>query len=96
MVAFSNQILLAFSFYDLCCIILTIQKQIIGFKKDTFAPPAPATERQEGRLPPSPACLIECNGKIYYKVNLVTGLILSLTRHFMSALITITGTLEKR
>ena len=50
-----------FSLYDRRCIILTIRKQIIAFKKGTFAPPAPPTERQEGRLlplPPSPACLI--------------------------------------
>ena len=33
----------------------TIGKQIIAFKKGTFAPPAPPTERQEGRLlPPDP------------------------------------------
>ena len=55
MIVFSNQILLAFSLYDLRCIILTIRKQIIAFKKGTFAPPAPPTERQEGRLlPPAP------------------------------------------
>ena len=55
MIVFSNQILLTFSSYDLCCIILTIRKQIIAFKKGTFAPPAPPTERQEGRLlPPAP------------------------------------------
>ena len=55
MIAFSNQILLAFSLYDLRCIILTIRNQIIAFKKGTFAPPAPPTERQEGRLlPPAP------------------------------------------
>ena len=60
MIVFSNQILIAFSLYDLRCIILTIRKQIIAFKKGTFAPPAPPTQRQEGRLlplPPSPACL---------------------------------------
>ena len=52
---FSNQILLAFSLYDLRCIILTIRKQIIACKKGTFAPPAPPTEKQEGRLlPPAP------------------------------------------
>ena len=55
MIVFSNQLLLAFSLYDLRCIILTIRKQIIAFKKGTFAPPAPPTERQEGRLlPPVP------------------------------------------
>ena len=55
MIVFSNQILLAFSLYDLRCIILTIRKQIIAFKKGTFAPPAPPSERQEGRLlPPAP------------------------------------------
>ena len=55
MIVFSNQILLAFSLYDLRCIILTIRKQIIAFKKGTFARPAPPTERQEGRLlPPVP------------------------------------------
>ena len=31
MIAFSNQILLVFSLYDLRCIILTIGKQIIAF-----------------------------------------------------------------
>ena len=56
---FSNQILLAFSLYDLHCIILTIRKQIIAFKKGTFAPPAPPTEKQEGRLLP-PAPLLRC------------------------------------
>ena len=56
MIVFSNQILLAFSLYDLSCIILTTGKQIIAFKKGTFAPPAPPTERQEGRLlPPAPS-----------------------------------------
>ena len=55
MIVFSYKILLAFSLYDLRCIILTIRKQIIAFKKGTFAPPAPPTERQEGRLlPPAP------------------------------------------
>ena len=34
-----------FSLYDLLCIILTIRKQIIAFKKGAFAPP---TEKQEG------------------------------------------------
>ena len=53
MIAFSNQTLLVFSLYDLCCIILTIGKQIIAFTKGHFAPPAPPTERQEGRLLPS-------------------------------------------
>ena len=43
----SNQIMLAFSLYDLRCIILTFRKQIIAFKKGIFAPPAPPTERQE-------------------------------------------------
>ena len=57
MIVFSKQILLAFNLYDLRCIILTIRKQIIAFKKGTFAPPAPPTERQEGRLlPPAPLC----------------------------------------
>ena len=51
-----QQILLAFSLYDLRCIIVTIRKQIIAFKKGTFAPPPPSTERQEGRLLP-PALL---------------------------------------
>ena len=52
MIAFSYQILLVFSLYDLSCIILTTGKQIIAFEKGTFAPP---TERQEGRLlPPAP------------------------------------------
>ena len=51
----SNQILLVFSLYDLRCIILTTGKQIIAFKKGTFAPPAPPTERQEGRLLPLPS-----------------------------------------
>ena len=58
----SNQILLAFSLYDLCCIILTIEKQIITFEKGTFAPPASPTEEQEGcqlPYPLSPACLAE-------------------------------------
>ena len=51
----SNQILPAFSLYDLRCIILTIRKQITAFKKGAFAPLAPPTERQEGRLlPPAP------------------------------------------
>ena len=55
MIVFSNQILLAFSLYDLLCIILIIRKQIIAFKKGTFAPPAPPTARQEGHLlPPAP------------------------------------------
>ena len=58
--------ILAFSLYDLRCIILTIRKQIIAFKKGTLAPPAPPTERQEGRLlppVPSPACLSgSCKG----------------------------------
>ena len=60
MIVFSNQTLLAFRLYDLRCIILTTGKQIVVFKKGTSAPPAPPTERQEGRLlplPPSPACL---------------------------------------
>ena len=60
MIVFSNQILLVFSLYDLCCVILTTGKQVIAFKKGTFAPLAPPTQRQEGRLlplPPSPACL---------------------------------------
>ena len=56
MIIFTNQILLAFSLYDLRCIILTFRKQIIAFKKGTFAPPAPPTERQERRLLP-PALL---------------------------------------
>ena len=43
-----------FCLYDLRCIILTIRKQIIAFKKGTFAPPAPLSERQEGRLLPRP------------------------------------------
>ena len=50
MIVFFNQILLVFSLYDLRCIILTIGKQIIAFKKGTFAPPAPPTERQEERI----------------------------------------------
>ena len=55
MIVFSNQILLDFSLYDLRRIILAIRKQIIAFKKGIFAPPAPPTERQEGRLlPPAP------------------------------------------
>ena len=55
MIVFSNQVLLAFSLYDLRCTILTIRKQIIALKKGTFAPLAPPTERQEGRLlPPAP------------------------------------------
>ena len=54
MIVFSNQILLVFSLYDLRCIILTIGKQIIAFKKGTFAPPAPPSERLEGRLLPLP------------------------------------------
>ena len=55
MIVFSNQMLLAFSLYDLRCIILTIRKQIFAFKKGTFAPTTPPTERQEGRLlPPAP------------------------------------------
>ena len=37
---------------DLRCIILTITKQIIAFKKGPFAPPAPPTERQEGACSP--------------------------------------------
>ena len=42
-IVFSNQILLAF------------RKQIIALKKGIFAPPAPPSERQEGRLlPPAP------------------------------------------
>ena len=53
MIAFSNQILLVFSLYDLRCIILTIGKQIIAFQMGTFAPPALPTQRQEGRLLPS-------------------------------------------
>ena len=60
MIAFSNQILLVFSLYHLCCIILTTEKQIIAFKEGTFAPPALPTERQEGHLlppAPSPVCL---------------------------------------
>ena len=60
MIVFSNQILLAFSLYDLRCIILTSRKQIMAFKKGTFVLPAPPTEKQEGRLlppAPSPACL---------------------------------------
>ena len=56
MIVFSYQILLAFSLYDLRCIILTIRTQIIVFKKGTFAPSAPPAERQEGRLLP-PALL---------------------------------------
>ena len=54
MIALSNQILLAFSLYDLRCIILTIRKQITALKKGTFAPPAPPNERQEGRMLPLP------------------------------------------
>ena len=55
MIVFSNQILIAFSLYEHRCIILTTGKQIIAFKRGTFAPPAPPTERQEGRmLPPAP------------------------------------------
>ena len=54
MIVFFNQILLVFSLDDLRCIILTIGKQIIAFEKGTFAPPAPPTERQEGRMPPAP------------------------------------------
>ena len=50
MIVFSDQILLAFSLYDLRCIILASRKQIIAFKNGTFAPPAPPSERQEGRL----------------------------------------------
>ena len=49
-----------FSLYDLCCIILTTEMQIIAFKKGTFAPPALPTGRHEGcllPLPPSPVCL---------------------------------------
>ena len=57
MIVFSNQRLLAFSLYDLHSVILTIRKQIIAFKKGSFAPPAPPTERQAGCLLPSPACL---------------------------------------
>ena len=52
MIVHPNQILLAFSLCDLRCIVLTIRKQIIAYKKGAFAPP---TERQEGRLlPPAP------------------------------------------
>ena len=50
MIAFSNQILLVSSLYDLRCIILKIGKQIIAFKKGTFAPAAPPTQKQEGCL----------------------------------------------
>ena len=61
--------ILAFCLYDLRFIILTIRKQIIAFKKGTFAPPVPPTERQEGHLLPSLACLdfIQLCIRIYRK-----------------------------
>ena len=55
MIVFSNQILLAYNLYDLRCIILTIRKQIIAFKKGTFAPPPPQLKGRRGPcslLPP--------------------------------------------
>ena len=71
MIVFSNQILLDFSLYVLRCIILTISKQIIAFKKGTFAPPAPSTERQEGRLlPPAPLSGVPvCDRTLNRQVN---------------------------
>ena len=64
MIVFSDQTLLAFSLHDLCCIILTIRKQIIAFKKGTFASPAPPTERQEG-------CLLPLSGVPGYYYSIV-------------------------
>ena len=57
MIVYSNQILLVFSFYNLCCIILTIGKQIIPFKKALLLPLLPQLKGRWGTLPPSPACL---------------------------------------
>ena len=68
MIVFSNKILLAFSLYDLRCIILTIKKQIIAIKKGTFAPPAPPTERQEGcLLPPAPFSGVPASGDFKFQ-----------------------------
>ena len=44
----------AFSLYDLCCIILTIRKQIIAFKKGTFAPLLLQLKGRGSLLPPAP------------------------------------------
>ena len=38
---FSNQILLIHSLFDIRCTMITFGKQVIVFKKGTFAPPAP-------------------------------------------------------
>ena len=48
MIVVSNQILLAFSLYDLRCIILTIRKQIIAFKKGTLLPLLPQLKGMRG------------------------------------------------
>ena len=81
MIVFSNQILLAFSLYDLRCIIITIRKQIIAFKKGTFAPPGPQLKGRRGPAPPAPLSGVPADSNLFGFQLLISQSISDLTQN---------------